>query len=348
MVVSPYSVANALALLMQGADGKTLDQMEKTMHLSGDKAMIANQFMEYFKTNDTNRNESLLSANRLYIQNGYQIRQKFSDTIMNQFHSDIINIDFAKSTESASMINAFVQNKTNNRIMDIIKADSLNGNTRLVGVNAIYFKDNWKIAFHKERTFKGDFYSDLVNVVPVEFMRSVDDFRYANHHALDARAIALDFNNSNFMFVVILPNTRDGLPALEMKLTNYDLKEITKLMHITEVDVTLPKFKIDFELDLNDILKEVKNIIMQMHDTHSVDIKFEGFFLFLQLGMTDMFTDAANFTDLLTSSERLHVSNVVHKASIEVNEDGAEAAAATGRHSNQGVYFCFQFLLIYL
>lgn len=64
--------------------------------------------------------------------------------------------------------------------------------------------------------------------------------------------------------------------------------------------------------------------------------------------MTDMFTDAANFTDLLTSSERLHVSNVVHKASIEVNEDGAEAAAATGRHSNQGVYFCFQFLLIYL
>lgn len=263
-MVSPYSVVSALALLMQGADGKTLEQMEKTMYLSGDKAIIANQFVEYFKASDTNRNNSLLSANRLYIQNGYQIRQKFMDTIVNQFNADVVNIDFAKSTESACMINAFVQNKTNNRIMDIIKADSLNGNTRLVGVNAIYFKDNWKIAFQKERTFKGDFYAGQEKVVPVEFMRSVDDFLYADHQALDSAVIGLEFNNSNLIFIIVLPNTREGLPALEMKLRSIHLKDITKLMRKTEVDVTLPKFKIDFELGLNDILKEVKEFHIQI------------------------------------------------------------------------------------
>lgn len=252
-------MASVLAVLVQGADGNTLHQIQQALGLSGDKATIANQFEQYFETLGVkdNRIKSLLIANRLYVQQGHQIKQSLRDTVMKKFNFDITNINFTQSVESANAINSFVESKTNNRIKDLIKSDALNQDTRLVGVNAVYFKDDWKQKFKKDETFKGDFYLDDTNAVQVDFMHINEEFRYAELDELDASALELEYNSSDLAFVVLLPNSRNGLPELETKLQSYEFAKITDALYKTKVDVTLPKFKVDFELSLNDVLKEV-------------------------------------------------------------------------------------------
>jgi len=171
-------------------------------------------------------------------------------------------------------------------------------------VNAIYFKGNWEYQFNKERTSEGDFYVSETEKVPVDFMRIKKHFNYGILEELDAQALEMKYANSNFSFVILLPNSRTGLSALESKLKDYDLSKISSQMFSQEVDVTIPKFKVEFEINLNDALKN--------------------------LGMGEMFSKRADLSGILESGEPLYVSDVVHKAFIEVNEEGSEAAAATG------------------
>lgn len=263
VVISPFSVASVLALLVQGADGNTLQQIQQALGVTGDKATIADQFEQYFRSalgTKLGSSPTLLIANRLYIQNGYQIKQTFHDTITKKFNFDINSLNFAEAVASANTINAFVEKNTNNRIKDLIKSDSLNSDTRLVGVNAVYFKDDWKKKFKTERTTKGDFYLDETNAVQVDFMHINDDFRYAELDDLEASALELEYTNTDLTFVVVLPNSRTGLPALEAKLQNYDFKKISNALYSTKVDVKLPKFKVEFDLNLNQVLKEVGRV----------------------------------------------------------------------------------------
>lgn len=280
MIISPFSVASVLALLVQGADGATLDQIKRSLGVSGDKESIANRFEQYFEALGVkdNRVKSLAIANRLYVKSGYQIKQTFRDTIVKKFNFDISSMDFAQSVASANEINAFVESNTNNRIKDLIKAASLNQDTRLVGVNAVYFKDDWKHKFQKSRTFQGDFYMEGTRsgpadegIVKVDFMRINEDFRYAELDELNACALELEYGNSDLAFLVVLPNDRDGLAALEGKLQDYSIAQITEKLYKTKVDVMLPKFKVEFEVQLKDVLKEVgpsgsKNIFMHWFD----------------------------------------------------------------------------------
>jgi len=135
-------------------------------------------------------------------------------------------------------------------------------------------------------------------------MNQKNDFLYGVFPEYDATALALKYNNSDISFLVILPNKKDGLAALESKLQDIDLNVLTSKLYKQEVNVKLPKFKIESSFKLKDILTELK--------------------------LGNIFGNGADFSGLLESGEELKVSEVVHKAFIEVNEEGAEAAAATG------------------
>lgn len=305
VIISPLSVASALALLAQGTEGNTFEELRKGLHLTGDKATTANQFAEYYGLLKKSVGQSTLSiANQIYVQIGHSINKNFEEVAVKKFFSGIDSLDFAKSDASAKTINQFVEEKTMEKIKDLIKPDMLSADTRVVLVNAIYFKGNWEYQFDKESTTEGDFYINESETVPVDFMHIKKKFNYAILEDLDATALEMKYANSNFSFVIVLPNSRTGLSALEGKLKNYDLAEITNKMHKQEVEVTIPKFKVEFEINLNDVLKK--------------------------LGMSEMFTSRADLSGILETKEPLYVSDVVHKAFIEVNEEGSEAAAATG------------------
>lgn len=252
------SVASALALALQGAQKNTFKQIARGLHLGGDKAIIAAQFAKHYDLLKNGVGKSTLSiANQLYVQQGYQIQQSFRDVAVNQFKSGVESLNFADAVAAAQTINAFVESKTNSKIKDLISSDSLDHLTRLVLVNAIYFKGNWEQKFPIERTSPGDFYVDETKTVTVDYMRNDDEYRFAELSDLDASALELKYAKSNISFVVVLPNGRTGLPALEASLKNYDLSKIISQMRKQKVEVTMPKFKIEYQIELTNVLQKV-------------------------------------------------------------------------------------------
>ncbi|XP_031628981.1 serine protease inhibitor 42Dd-like isoform X2 [Contarinia nasturtii] len=235
VIISPLSIAVALGLLAQGANGNTYDELRKGLHLTHDKETIANQFVAYFELLHNTVGQSTFSiANRLYIQSGHQINRHFQEVAVKKFSSGIESLNFAQSAESAAIINHFVESKTNGKIKDLINPYMLNAQTRLVLVNAIYFKGNWEHQFDPRNTEQGHFYVSETKTVPVNFMSITKKFNHAVLDELDATAVEMNYANSNFSFMIVLPNKRTGLSTLENRLQNYDLAKITKKMHSTK------------------------------------------------------------------------------------------------------------------
>lgn len=239
-----------------------------------DKAAAANQFQQYYGLLEKSVGKSTLSiANQIYVKTGFQLNKNFQEVAVNNFFSGIDALDFAKNVESAKAINQFVEEKTREKIKDLIKPNMLNADTRVVLVNAIYFKGDWEHQFKKENTREGDFYISETETVPVNFMHSKKRFNYGVFDDLDATALEMKYANSNFSFVIVLPNSRTGLSALESKLKTFDLAKISEKMYSQEVQVTIPKFKVEFEINLNDALKKVRYKHLTTTDFYLVQIK---------------------------------------------------------------------------
>lgn len=254
-----------LALLSQGAEGSTFEELRRGLHLTENKTLAANQFQEHYNSLQRGIGDSVLSiANQIYVQEGHQVKKAFQDVAVGKFASGVESLNFANSVESAQSINQFVENKTNHLIKDLIKPDMVDASTRMVLVNAIYFKGNWKYQFDEKRTIKGDFYTNETEKVKADFMHLKKRFNFAELEELNATALEMRYFNSNFSFVIILPNNRTGLHELETKLKNYDLSQISSQMVLQEVDVTIPKFKAEFEINLNEVLKNVRFVSMDI------------------------------------------------------------------------------------
>lgn len=218
----------------------------------------AENFLAFYELLEKSIGKSTLTiANRVYVSAGFTINQKFREVAVQKFLSDIQEVDFGQSEASASTINKLVEEKTNKKIKNLISPNMLNSLTCMVLVNAIYFKGNWKHKFNKRNTRKGNFYINENNQCPVDFMAKKQGFKYGMLTDLDAAALGMEYVDSNLSFVILLPNKRNGLLTLDSLLCNYDLANITKNMREQKVDVKIPKFKVEFDLNLNGVLKEV-------------------------------------------------------------------------------------------
>jgi len=302
VIISPFSVHMAVSLALMGAKGETERSMLNGLRIKGTKIENSEDIQQLL---DPLQNSAMLKvANKVYVMKNYRVKAQFDAFAKEKFHSEAETLDFAKQTESAGTINKWVEDKTNDKIKNLIAPELLGPDTRMVLVNAIYFKGLWAHQFKKSLTVKAPFYTSETDSVQVDMMHVKEHFRYGEFSDLDAKGIELPYKDSDMSMFIILPNKRTGLAKLETDLTSVDLKDLTSRMYRTEVDVSLPKFKIEFELSLKNALRE--------------------------MGMSEMFTDNADFSDLLETNEPIHISEVVHKAFIDVNEEGAEAAAATG------------------
>lgn len=255
--MSPFSVASALAFLAQGTEGKTFDEIATGLYMAKDKSVMASEFLELSNVfQQSNEIASLNTANRIYVQQGAKISDKFNEVAKTKFHAGAEEIDFAKSVESANKINQWVENNTNSKIKDLVQPKSLEM-AQLVLINAIHFKAFWRHQFYDGMTEPGKFFINDKDTVDAQYMHKKKGLDYAILDELDATAVKLPYMAQDMSFVVILPNKREGLSELEGKLKDFDMTTITEKMSEAEVDVTLPKFKFEYKISLKEVLKKV-------------------------------------------------------------------------------------------
>lgn len=258
MVISPYSVANALVLLSQAADGKSSEELNSKLHLTSEKSLNADLYGAYHSLLTRNAGNSTLSlANQIYLQQGYILKKQFQDVAKDQLSSGVEVVDFTKSSETAALINHFVEEKTHNKIKDLVNPESFDSDSRVVLINAIYMKGKWDRPFEAAQTRERDFYSTETDKASVKFMHKSAQFNYASLPDLDATVLEMKYLESDLAFLMILPNKKSGLSALETKLKNTNLKTISEQLNPEYVQVSMPKFKIEYKVSLKSILKKV-------------------------------------------------------------------------------------------
>jgi len=310
-IMSSYSVSSVLSMILHGADGKTALQLRKSLGLEEDKAFadFAKNYKVVANQLRSNENFTLNSANRIYFAEDNSLEETYLESTKENFLAEPVATDFSKGEVARETINTWVENQTNSKIKDLIAKNVLNGLTKMVLVNAIHFKGDWAMKFKKENTEKGDFHVSKDKVVQADMMFSNEKYPYIPLKDLKAEAIEIPYKGLRLSMIVLLPRPDSSLEELEKSLEKVpDIKTVLKFPPLpgrSKVELTLPKFKLETQLELNDKLK-------------AMDI-------------TDMFDEKqADFSKMRSGGKKdLYVSKVVQKAFIEVNEDGTEAAAAT-------------------
>jgi serpin B len=313
---SPYSISTALAMAYAGARGQTEEQMAKTLHFpttvrrdGSEVVPFRERFHPAFAAiiKDLNARGQkgayeLTVANALWGQKGYGFLKEFLDTIKAHYDGQFNEVDFVTATETArKTINAWVEKETKNKIKNLIPPGALNSLTRLVLTNAIYFKGNWARQFKKDRTNNAPFTLTNDDKVNVPMMNQTAEFKYME--AEDFQALELPYVDNELSMIILLPKEFDGLSKFEKKLTPENVSNWLARLRKRKVIVSIPKFKMTSQFGLAGVLKS--------------------------MGMRDAFSQQADFSGM-NGKKDLFISAVIHKAYVDVNEEGTEAAAATG------------------
>src|SRR6266513_720495 len=327
LCVSPYSIESALAMTFAGADGQTRIEMARALHFPSDGGAVPASFaaLQHSLEEMSTKTAELVKqskkfggpsepimlsiANRLFAQKGYDFREPFLALVKQNFGAAFELIDFVHDATGATQhINQWVADQTHDRIHDLIPAGALDETTRLVLANALYLKASWADPFSEKATGPEPFHVHGGAPADVSMMRKMDrHFGYAKRDGFTA--VSLPYTGNDLQFLVLLPDDVNALHALESKLTSEMLAECAKLETRAEIDLHLPKFKIE-------------------PPTIALAEKFEA------LGMKTAFDQpqgSANFDKMAPRKPRdyLYISQVFHKTFIAVDEKGTEAAAAT-------------------
>lgn len=191
----------------------------------------------------------------------YTIKPTFQTLVSRSFKSKAETIDFNKSNEAAEIINKWIGGQTDNMINNLIEPNLLNNDTRMVLVNTVYFKGVWQYKFeamnHNNLPYREPFYNSETESVDVDVMKLTENLFYGEFDHIDAKLLRLPYKDSGMVMLVMLPRNRTGLASLEEKLNGLNVKDLWNKMKKTNVDVSMPKFKIEFEVDLKEPLEKV-------------------------------------------------------------------------------------------
>jgi serpin B len=314
---SPYSISTALAMTWAGAHGNTAAQMASVLHIDALKAEnVAPAFGVLQKSLAEEEKQSgvqLAVANSLWPEQNPEIplRPEYIKLVQESFGSAIFPVDYKSQAEAARQrINQWVESKTNQRIQNLLAAGQVTDATRLILVNAIYFKGNWAEKFDAQATTPAPFQLSGVKTVSTPFMHKSfarGEAGYAEISGTPAplQILVLPYQGKSLQMVMLLPKSPSGVADLEKNLTAEQWESwLGQLRWDAKVEVALPKFKLNARYGLTSPLQA--------------------------LGMTDAFNATQADFSGMTKPSYLSISDVVHQAFVEVNEEGTEAAAATG------------------
>lgn len=304
LAFSPYSISSALAMTCAGARGETARQMEQVLHFDQSQADLSPLFHQLDKAVKADKGGNELNiANSIWPQKKYPFQEDFLNLLKRDYGATVSPLDYVNDAERArGTINRWVDVQTRHKISEIIGPGVLNEMTRMVLVNAIYFKGTWATPFPKHATLSDRFYPTPDTHITVPFMHVSDEFRYGENDQL--QLISMEYVGQKLEMLILLPRDRDGIGQLENDLNTTNLSWWLSNMAVEQVDVALPKFKITSEFGLAETLRG--------------------------MGMEDAFDSGkADFSGIDGRRHWLYINAVLHKAYVDVYEKGTEAAAAT-------------------
>jgi serpin B len=302
---SPYSISACLAMTYAGARGETATQMAQTLHFSTNQDQLATgfgQLQKQLQALEQKQAIALRVANGLWCQQGHPFLPAFLDVARTTYQASVDQVDFRTQAEPTRVeINDWVSRQTQGKITHLLQPGMVDPTTRLILVNAIYFKGKWAHQFNPTNTTNAPFSVTPSRSVQAPLMHLNAEFNYAEVDG--AQLLELPYAGGDLSMVVLLPKERDGLKTLESSLSQPKLEHWLGRGREQKVNVFLPKFKLTAQFSLGRTLAD--------------------------LGMRDAFSPAADFSGM-DGARDLFISAVVHKAFVDVNEEGTEAAAATG------------------
>lgn len=308
VVLSPMSIHFALSMLQRGAHGTTKQKIRNFMNLNEELEDVdidtANRILlKTYASKAKQFNESVELANLLVVDEELDINEIFVKKLEEFYFSNIKEVDFSQPEESARLINNWVANKTENLIKEFLSPDAISDDSRLVLLNAIYFKANWMKSFNKFDTYSQVFNINQEKQLNVDMMYQQETFSFAENDKLDCQVLDMPYEDENFSMLIFLPN-QSGSEPLNRIIKNLEYRDITRILKDMKekvMSVSLPKFTVGYKSQLRDTL--------------------------MTLGMTHVFENA-DFSGI--AQEYLEANDFLHEAKVEVYESGSEASGVTG------------------
>ncbi len=299
-VLSPVSIFVAMAMAYEGASGSTAKEFVKVFGFEKKKTLHHKSFVGLLNHYNT-YSDNLRMANALMAQQDYPFRKEFFD-LMADYGAMVQYANFRNETErdaARRVVNNWVEKQTDSKIKELIKKNILDELTRLILVNAIYFKADWAIEFNDKKTRQMIFYGPDKQTIS-HYMHGRDNYMYYEDSLIQILEMA--YSGNAFSMLVVLPRNNIKLGDFIKSIDTYKLNELTSAMSKQHVDVLMPLFTSRDEVALKTI--------------------------FESMGMKHAFAGTANFKKI-TGRNDLHIAEVVHRTFLKIDEKGTEASAAS-------------------
>lgn len=301
IVYSPISVQMLMGLLYVGANGETAVELQRGLRLP-ESRNDALKLFRHISRAQRSMDVGLLMANKIYHSKKLTTNPTFEPYLKAFPLLEIEPINFSPTNYAAARINEWVERITQNHIKNFIQPKTLEGETNMLLVNAIYFKGKWEHEFSESETTTANFMNGR-ETKPVYMMFAKNTYAFGNFPQLGAKVLELRYKNSDLSMMIILPNEQNDLYEIEKKLRTIQLDEISNVLQPQMVAVWLPRFRVEFGIDMVGPLQK--------------------------LDINSVFTSQADLSVLFSNFQQSRVDKVLHRAFIEVNETGTTAAGAT-------------------
>ena len=300
LFISPLSISTALSMTANGAAGETKAGIKSTLHqgdLSDEEINTAYRDLADFLTH-LDPKVIMKLANSNWYKNEYQIKEQFKTILLDYYDAEVKATDFS-DPNVYKVINNWIEGKTEGKIEDML--GPLPANTVMLLINAIYLKAMWQFEFDKELTEQRDFHLESGNTVKTDIMFS-EGVKVNLHTTADLTFVEIPYGNGQFTFTILMPEMPTELDEMISDLNSAKFNTYLENADTTTAQLYLPKFKIEYDLSLKPVLSE--------------------------MGMASSFIEG-DFSNLFEETLDLKIDDVLHKAFIELDEEGTEAAAAT-------------------
>lgn len=301
---SPYSLSTAMAMLYAAAEGETKAQIQKTFHYPAPAILNPNSATLYNQFNKPSPDYKLATVNDLWMQQGLTPTKSYIDTVQRYYSGQVTALDFEGSPDPARQtINKKIAEKTKQMIPELLPKGSIKSDTAVVLTNAIYFKGDWTMPFTAERTSAQPFYNAIGRASTVQMMQQQSYFSYYEDKHI--QVVQLPYKGDDLSMLVVLPkfNHKLAMQQLTKSLSATKIKQWRSGLVRQEVDLQLPKFKLDARYQMKTLLAD--------------------------MGMPKAFNNGAEF-NLYADGTPIKLDEVYHQAVVTVDEKGTEAAAAAG------------------
>jgi len=307
-VFSPFSVVSVLNLLLLGATGNTLEQLRHALRypFEVDELLIHQQSgIQLDSLKQDRRGINVQIANRVFVDTGFSVEQEYRNAALDYYQARVEQLPFGRNSSRAqSHINEWVDRHTAGKIRKLLEAPP-QANTRMIGANVVYFNGAWATPFNPQHTKQLKWHLTERDSTRTTMMFAQLDVPHASYPAEGFSALALPYEGGRYSMLILLPDEAGERPlaSLERTLSAARLRQVFADMRTTSLSVWLPKFKLEHSLALRDVLQA--------------------------LGATDLFQESRASFGRMSADRQLFLSEVLHRAVIEVHEVGTEAAAAT-------------------